>query len=486
MLQFWLAVSFVVVVTFVHTLALPLLITYDGMEYAHLANVLSGPAVIAHWNFYRTPLFPLTLDLSFWLGGEQQQSALLVTTLFGVAGMLLVGFTVRKLAGGTAAAVALILLAFYPTLIAYEHTLLSETGIFFCFALLEWSLVCLVPGSNRFILLSCWTALVITLGYYWRPTILYFSPLVAVVFLLLVLGSSAIRPSERLRRLWSADPRVLASALIIAALPWLLAHPWQQLTEEHAPNTYEGFLAEGMFKEVLVPPDDPILASVRAEYQTAIEHDLRNGHLPLDGVTIGYHDALINRVIQALHAAGIRKQIVRYPVRYLVRIVKCTIFFMGVPDHRVDDENWWFAYYVFGLSPPGEALDKALGWDTKLIQFAPPPSGGAHLGTFVKALMPLYVWIVLASSIVSVGWLAFSIKMLDPVGLTLTSIPFALMVLHSLPLMAADRYAFPVYPLILANLVLITRSLILLLRKRSLLTPAPSLDSTRQVPHSFL
>jgi len=76
------AIMTVVSLTFIYALCLPLIVSPDGMEYARLAYVLFSPDFVSEWNFYRTPLFPLSLRVSFFLGGEQPESALLLTTLF--------------------------------------------------------------------------------------------------------------------------------------------------------------------------------------------------------------------------------------------------------------------------------------------------------------------------------------------------------------------------------------------------------------------
>ncbi len=156
------ASAVVVILTFVHLLFLPLVVSYDGMEYAHLATILFTPSFDAQWNFVRTPLFPFSLKCAFAFGGEQPQAALLVTTGFGLAGVLLLGAIVRKVAGETIAAIVLLVTAFYPILTGYEHMLLSETGIFFWLSLLIWSLLATTnykfaldrPDPSRWLLLA--------------------------------------------------------------------------------------------------------------------------------------------------------------------------------------------------------------------------------------------------------------------------------------------------------------------------------------------
>ena len=446
--------------TFIHTMALPLIVSYDGMEYAHLANVLSGPSVVSHWNFYRTPIFPLALNRAFWLGGEQPKSALLVTSLFGTGGILLVGLIVRKIAGATSGAVALILMVLYPVLVGYQHMLLSETGIFFWIALLLWSLVCLASASKHSAIgVPCWIALVIALGYYWRPTILYLAPVAALAFLcILLLSPASPRPYSDLLTELRAGRRTITGALTIAFGPYLLAYPWMHLTAQRKPDASDDFVAQGIFRQVVVPLDDPLLATLRAEYKAAIEHDLVNGRLPLDGVTIGGHTELLNKIRPLFVHAGVWHLIQKYPVRYLEGIAKSMIFFLGVPDHRVDDENWNFSHAVFILWPQSDSLDQTIGWDPKFVQFTPQPyKGGGFVGKMFDRLLHVYTWIVLASCMASFIWMIVSLKQADAVGLTLTAIPFALLLLHALTLQAADRYALPVYPLMLANVVIIIR-----------------------------
>jgi len=471
-LYFAIGMGMVLLVTFIHVMALPLVVSYDGMEYAHLANVLSGPSIVSHWNFYRTPLFPFVLNRAFWLGGEQPRSALLMTTLFGTAGILLVGLIARRVAGGNCGAIALIVMAFYPILVGYEHMLLSETGIFFWIALLLWSLVCATPASNpRALWVPCWIALVIALGYYWRPTILFLAPVAALAFLCIVLlPRDSARPYSELIAKLRSERRIAAGGLIIGFLPYLLACPWMHLAAKYSHGAYDDFIAQGMFRQVLVPLDDPLLAPVRAEYKAAIEHDSVNGRLPLDGVTIGGYTELLNKMRSLFANAGVWGLIGRHPLRYVEGVAKSMVFFLGVPDHRVDDENWNFSHAVFTLWPATDTLDRMIGWDPKFVQFAPNPyGGGALVGRLFAHLLHGYTWLVLAASIASFIWMMVSLKEAEPIGLTLTAIPFTLLLVHALTLQAADRYALPVYPVMLANFVVIVQLMLLgFVRKRSI------------------
>src|SRR5690349_21173795 len=179
------ATMIVVSLTFIYALCFPLVVSPDGMEYTRLAYVLFSHDFVSEWNFYRTPLFPLSLRAAFFLGGQQPESALLVTTLLGLVGTLLLGATVRRIATGTSGAITLLILAVYPVLIGYEHSLLSETGTFFFLALLLFLFTWFVTSPSS----KGWSyafaiCLVLAAGYYWRPTIIYLSPVMAVLCVL--------------------------------------------------------------------------------------------------------------------------------------------------------------------------------------------------------------------------------------------------------------------------------------------------------------
>ncbi|MBV9404768.1 MAG: glycosyltransferase family 39 protein [Acidobacteriaceae bacterium] len=455
-LHFRVAVAIVVLVTFVHISALPLIVSWDGMQYIHLANVLSGPDVISHWDFYRTPLFPLALNMMFWLGGEQPHAALLLVSLLGLGGVLLMGLIVRRLAGQTSGAIALVVLAFYPILVGYQHTLLTETGAFFSIALLLWSVVCVAPIWKRNpITVAFWISFVIAVGYYWRPTLLMLSPVAAVLFVLIMrLPSEGPKPYFHLmQQLRGQDRRVVAGGLIIALSPWLLAYPWKHLTDEYKPDAYAPFFAEGIFRQVLVPPSDPILASVKTEYEAAIKEYSVNGHLRMDGVAVASQSQLKFKFHDIFQHTSFLGLIRKYPFRYIAGVTRSIIFFLGLRANPSDDENFAFSHYVFVLWPSGDSFDHTLGWDAGLVEFTSigEYGGGAVFGRVLHSLIRVYAWTVFASSLLTVFWLVMSLIQGNAVGVALTSLPLTFLGLHAVALETLNRYGFPVYPLMLVN-----------------------------------
>ena len=94
------------------------------------------------------------------------------------------------------------------------------------------------------------------------------------------------------------------------------------------------------------------------------------------------------------------------------------------------------------------------GWIAGLKQFEPRQyGGGAFIGQFFGILGPLYIGFVLLSSLLSCWWFVASLRGGNVRGLIMAGIPLAFLFLHSLTMMAAARYAFPVYPLMMANCI---------------------------------
>ena len=385
------AIMVVVSLTFAYALCFPLIVSYDGMEYTRLAYVLFSPDFASDWNFYRTPLFPVSLRAAFFLGGEQPESVLLVTTLFGLAGTLLVGATVRRIATGTSGAMALLLLAVYPVLIGYEHLLLSETGTFFFLA----SVLCLFtrfatsqnPRNWSHVVGIC---LAVAIGYYWRPTIIYLSPVLAVLYAItaLLAAYSARSKLGVLNLFRSGELVTFFKALVIGILPWLLATPWMMEMAHQNIKPSDLILPFGLYKQVVVPLSDPVLRDYVKQYQAVIDRNSRNGALPVDGVALGDSHELSMRIASAFNKAGVIRLIGRYPLRYTSAVIRSMAFFLGWPSPiRVDDENANFARAALGLWPPSDSLSSSLGWDMTNKKLIPGIySGGAWLGSTLSGL----------------------------------------------------------------------------------------------------
>ena len=457
--QFITAVVFSAAFNFLHAMCLPLVASYDGMEYTHLATVLFSSTFPSAWNFLRSPLFPLALKEAFLLGGTQPQAALMVTLPLGLGGIWLLGLSVRRLSGGTLGAVVIAVLTVYPVLIGYQHMLLSETGIMFFLALLVWTCVRLHQiETSGFTIHACIVAGALAAGYYWRPTILYLSPVAGAlcIFARIFPDGPADGYDGFLKHLKRRLPRVLPAALIVAVVPWLMALPWLRLTAKYSPGAKDMVLSLGMYKQVVVPPDDPALKLVRAQYEHAIKKHSKNGSLPLDGIAVVDTYDLSIEVSSAIQRAGAAKLIKKYPLRYAGAVVKSAEYFLGIPWYRSqDDENGNLTGAILAIWPSSEDMSAIPGWNSDIAGLKPEKyGGGALMGRALASLLPAYTWLVWAGALSSLFLLFYALVKRETVLLTLTLIPLSFVLMHALTTLAEDRYAFPVYPLFLTNLIL--------------------------------
>jgi Dolichyl-phosphate-mannose-protein mannosyltransferase len=104
----------------------------DATYYHELANRLGeGAGFVDPGNGTPTalhpPLFPLVLALPSWLGLDSYTAHRLVVCLIGTATVVVIGLVARHLAGERAGLIAAGLVAAYPTLIAADGAVMSET-----------------------------------------------------------------------------------------------------------------------------------------------------------------------------------------------------------------------------------------------------------------------------------------------------------------------------------------------------------------------
>lgn len=455
-LYYRLAICFTILFQFVHFAALPPYVNYDGMQYTYLARLLFTPSFHSGWDFQRTPLLPFLLRSAFFLGGDQPVSAILPSMLFGAGGILLLGSVVRQVASKTYAAATLVVLNCYPYIVGYQHIVLTEIGTFFMFSLLLWSLlrVSSSPDSRSYIF-PVQIALVLALGYYQRPTFIYLAPWISVLYILLAIAPAgeaisyaALRYGMRQRYGF-----ILPRAVVIVILPWLLCLPWRALTGEtvsHAANRAIGF---GMTRQAMIPPTDPRLGALGAEYGQVVQETLGDGRFHPDGLGLA-HFSMFLSMGELVDRIGPMAFIRDYPWGYVKGWFRTMIVYMGYPREPVDCENSMFSRILFRDWPTDYTLEKTLGWQAKYGFFSPPAySGGAALGQFLASLVRPYTSLLLASTWISLLWLVFCLRKPDPVAIAMAGLPLGFLAFHALTLFSASRYAFPTYPLFLANLI---------------------------------
>jgi hypothetical protein len=177
--SYWVALWLTVIICVAELVSLPVVVTFDGYWYAKLAEILGTARFGAEWDYLRTPLFPALLKLFFWLFGRQPLAVSALQMALGFSGIWLLGAALMRTHRTLEAAIVFPLLALFPTLVTYEHALLTEVGTFAFMALLLYVVTAPISRPEWRV---AGIAGVLALGYYYRASFLYISPVVALVY----------------------------------------------------------------------------------------------------------------------------------------------------------------------------------------------------------------------------------------------------------------------------------------------------------------
>ena len=453
---------------FIHVVALPIMITYDGSLYIQYSEAFFAPNFLLNWDFLRTPLFPLLIKVFSTLFGDHPLTMIFLNTSLGFAGTWLLSAAVKREGYPKLAAGVFMLLSLYPIQITYQHTLLSDVGIYFCLAAL------INVTLSRPATLWRKTALlvaVITLSYYFRPNLLYLGPIMALLYLLQILrGSEA-------GNWWNLATRISRQALLhgalVALLPFILAQPWKLLARMKDPREIQNRMDEqlffGLFNQLVIQPGDPLLdPQFSAEYQALIDRQLVNGHLPLDGVGGNIVDVVFPKQPYFAQHSSFLRQVCEHPLRYSKGVARTGLLFMGFQGHNWP-ENRPFMHCVLPLEAHAEAtiLMCPATLDATVRAHYSQKTGNSFIGNILLALNSLYDVLVIIASIVTLAGLAWSLWRADVRLFAFTGMWFAFIMMYVLALMAGERYAFPGFCVALMNLFLVPAWILNSMRARS-------------------
>jgi hypothetical protein len=446
--SYWVALWLTVIICVAELVSLPVVVTFDGYWYAKLAEILGTARFGAEWDYLRTPLFPALLKLFFWLFGRQPLAVSALQMALGFSGIWLLGAALMRTHRTLEAAIVLPLLALFPTLVTYEHALLTEVGTFAFMALLLYVVTAPISRPEWRV---AGIAGVLALGYYYRASFLYISPVVALVYAVGALQQRAADCPPELR----THPRIVAGSLVVMLAPVLIAYPWQSNPRVSLRNA--DVLLYGLVKQAVVPASDPLWSNAQTLYTEAIDRSLNRGEFPLGGVK----DELVYAPVESLHdyaphaTSVLVRAVLRYPRRYIAGCVRTALLFTEMYMPESDNAVFRDAVLSGGGSvltphPPGFPP-----LDTEMAQ-RPNPS---RFGHFLIAIAPLYDRLVCCGLLATLVLVVVGFWRRDGATLAFGLIPVAFLLLNIALLTSQDRTAAPVYPILLVNLVSLPRLL---------------------------
>ncbi len=438
----------------VHMVALPICITWDGCMYIYLSTLFGTPDFVPAWDFLRGPVYPALIRIGFWILGTHSAALIGINTLLGFGGIWLLGNSIKRQGFPRAAAGAMMLLSFYPILITYQHMLLSEAGIFFCFA----ALINVTSWQSRHLWWSTTVKiLVITFAYYYRSNLIYLGLMVAVLHLL-QMASNGTHERWRilLRKIFSWRPIVHAAA--VAVIPFILALPWKHLGYLKDPKLMEmrqaDVLAVGLFNQLVIHPEDDFIGpDLAPAYTDLVNRSLVNGKLPLDGVGGAVQGIVSHRIGRFMSESGFFDQVRKHPVRYIKGVARTTLIFFGAPGHNLIENKTFLAH----LTPdqknaPAKIYKPPPSLDAQIEERFGQRTGWSVVNRVLLWIDPVYDVLIVLGMLATIAALALGIRRADLRLLTAAALPLGFIAMYALVLLSADRYAFPVYAAALANL----------------------------------
>jgi hypothetical protein len=435
----------------IHLVSLPIGITYDGYYYIDLADVLGSARFPADWHPIRTPLYPLSLKLSFWLLGIQPLAVILVSTVLGTTTVLLLGRIARLLGGEWCGVIVVLLVTFYPTAIAYEHLVLTEIGTSLFLVLLMTVAIWQIRTEADTWKQAAACSLILTIGYFWRQPILQLAPVAAVLWL-----AGAWKFFRGLGLPWkSRILRLTASGALILLLPAVLSHLWDPFIDRAGLTAT--ILRQGIVRQALLAPDDPIVGRGKDMYVNAIGESLFRGNF-FSGVRNDLFDPVLDQLFRSqpprrtshifLHG------IVSHPKRYVEGVARTLALFGGA--RAKVNENRIFREYILSPTWTGAKLaDGPAAIEAKIKREFQQTTTTSAVARFLWNLCPLYDRLLIIANVVTAVGFIVALLLRDFAAMAISVFPLAYIGLYAVILASIDRFALPVYPITLADAVIL-------------------------------
>lgn len=447
------AIVFAVAFAFAHLISLPIGITYDGYQYLDGADVLGSSRFPADWYRNRTPLYSLTLKASFLVFGQQPIAAMLVSTAMGLGTVLLLGRVGRLLVGEWCGACILVLVSLYPTSVAYQHLILTETGTSFFIALLI-SIALQQPKTRRAAWLQAGLfSVTLTLGFYWRQLVLDLAPLAALAWLMR--NWALIRQSGTAAYLYLG--RIALGIAIIVAAPLALSHCWDRYSDRA--GLAEVSLRQGIIRQALLAPSDPVIGPNKEAYINAIRESSSQGNF-FSGIRNDFFDPLLIAVFGA-RPMGIgdtrrifMSGILHYPGRYLAGVTRTAILFWGAK--ATVNENQIFRQQILSPDWTGAKIGEGPPQVEPRVkrQFQQITTASAVLKILWR-LCPLYDVLLMLGNLVAAVAIPYALFARNYKAFVLAAFPIAYLAFYTIILASIDRFAMPAYPFTLAILIVL-------------------------------
>ena len=407
--------------------------------YVQMSQILGTPSFPSQWDPLRTPLFPAELKTVFWLMGMHPGAVVALNCLMGFCGIWALGAALKRIGFPRAAGAGIVVLSFYPAIITYEHSLLSDIGIFFfCTCMINvtlWQPQSLWRKTLAMIL-------TFTLAYYYRANLIYLAPVAAVIHGIdIYLRNRTIPGSRHLRS-------AMLHTALVAAIPFVLSYPWK-LTVPSGGRTSEVLLL-GFVCQAVIPPEDPVMAG-DPDYVQTINSSMVWGYLSIGGLG-GQGQTVALKHMEALKQYSPLTLIAKYPWRYGKGVIRTVLLFFG--GHPIFSETKAFLRSI--IRQDDQSDTPMMGCPPYLMplmqEHFTQKSGKSAIGNMILFLDPVFDWLIIIGSLVTAGMGIVALLKLNVELMSFSLISLAVVAMYALVLLSAERYAVPCYSIGVFNL----------------------------------
>lgn len=420
----WVFISFLVVGSLAYSF--DGFITYDGYYYHELSSAFVR-LNFSDWDFARTPIFPFMLYLSEKFNSTTLPNFVyLNSVLMFLSLSLLIELSLRNKIKNRIP-ILIVAGAFFPSIIVYQHGLLSEASLIFITTLIFWiSATDWRSVSKKYTLLAA----VMIVAYYIKPHFKYYAIGIFLLNFFLFHFDKVKSPGVgRLKCL---------RCLLIAMLAFFVAiQPWEKALKQSGRMAALNFFPLMMG---VVPVDEKYLGPKRTEYADLIASD---AGVPREG----FEHSRIYPFVGATNEMLLWPAFKHETGKYLIAIVKSLSVYVYSTPGISETHNFYAAI---------NAGDKAIG-RVKLYHFDGRPElandvYNAYSPTFQKNnfqfvysyfYKPLR-FIESLLTLFSLIMLVYAVRTKDKIMILGLTMAWAYMLMHALALLAIDRYAAPI------------------------------------------
>jgi hypothetical protein len=295
---------------------------------------------------------------------------------------------------------------------------------------------------------------VLGVAFYWRQNVLILAPVIALAhasdeWRLLKERAASDQPIRVSR---SYGVMGLRAALVVI-LPYLCAQPWTAYSDPAFVRDMG--IRQGIIRQALLPPNDPYIAPHARQYRTAIVAALRTGNF-LSGIE--WHELMklsetaFARPFPESPSRFLLSKALTYPHRYSSGICRTLLLFAGFKP--VESDNRIYRDQVLHPTFTGSKIsDGPEPLRTRIHEQFSQDTTDSLAAMFLRHAIPVYDVLLILASFVTVGGFAAGVVLRERRLILLCGIPLIYVMNYAVLLMAIDRFAVPIYPLVLSNLL---------------------------------